>query len=272
MNYKSNKQNRLYYRIEKGDTMDNKEYKKIIENNRESMKSKFTEEEYKSDQQRQLQQPPLAKESVNENKIKLTKDFPNVIKESNFLTIINERKSNRVYKNESLTLEQLSFLLWVTQGVKEIKGDNYATKRTVPSGGSRHPFEIYIAALNIERLEKGIYHYLPLEHEIELIVLSDDLENTVVESVDGQKWAGKSSAVFYYTAIPYRTEWRYTINANKLILLDAGHAVQNLYLGCGAISCGTCAIGAYNQELSDKLLQVDGVDEFVIYIAPVGLI
>ena len=59
----------------------------------------------------------------------------------------------------------------------------------------------------------------------------------------------------YYTAIPYRSEWRYTISAHKLVLLDAGHAVQNLYIGCGAIGCGTCAAADYNQELADKLLR-----------------
>jgi SagB-type dehydrogenase family enzyme len=252
--------------------MDNKNYKERIVSNRTFMKSAFTEKGHKSDQQKQLPQPPLAKQSVNENRIALTKEFSGIIKESNILTIINERKSHRVFKNDSITLEQLSFLLWVTQGVKGIRGDNYATERTVPSGGARHPFEVYIAVINVEGLEKGIYHYLSLSHELELIRLLDNIENSVVESLDNQKWAGKSAAVFYYTAIPYRSEWRYTISAHKLVLLDAGHAVQNLYIGCGAIGCGTCAAADYNQELADKLLQVDGEDEFVVYIAPLGLI
>ena len=252
--------------------MNNKDYKERIESNRTFMKSTFTEKGHKSDQQKQLPQPPLAKQSVNENKIALTKDFSDIIKESNVLTIINERKSHRVFKKESLTLKQLSFLLWTTQGVKGIRGDNYATERTVPSGGARHPFEVYITVINVKGLEKGIYHYLPLSHELELIRLLDNIENAVVESLDGQKWAGKSAAVFYYTAIPYRSEWRYTISAHKLILLDAGHVVQNLYIGCGAIGCGTCAAGDYDQALCDKLLQIDGKDEFVVYAAPVGII
>ena len=252
--------------------MNNKDYKERIESNRTFMKSTFTEKGHKSDQQKQLPQPPLAKQSVNENKIALTKDFSDIIKESNVLTIINERKSHRVFKKESLTLKQLSFLLWTTQGVKGIRGDNYATERTVPSGGARHPFEVYITVINVKGLEKGIYHYLPISHELELTMLKDNIENAVVESLDGQKWAGKSAAVFYYTAIPYRSEWRYTISAHKLILLDAGHVVQNLYIGCGAIGCGTCAVGDYDQALCDKLLQIDGKDEFVVYAAPVGVI
>jgi SagB-type dehydrogenase family enzyme len=65
-------------------------------------------------------------------------------------------------------------------------------------------------------------------------------------------------------------EWRYGLASYKVIALDAGHVCQNLYLACEAIRCGTCAIGAYDQKRMDELLALDGVDEFVTYIAPVG--
>lgn len=235
------------------------------------MKSNFNID-YESDQQKQLPQPPLVKGAVREDIIMLTKDFSSVIKESNYFTILQERKSNRVFKNESLTLEQLSFLLWTTQGVKGIRGNNYATERLVPSGGARHPLETYITVFNVNSLEKGVYHYLPMEHALEFIKSDDNLEESVVESLEGQKWAGKSAVVFFYSAVPYRSEWRYPLEAHKLIFLDAGHVVQNLYLSCGAVGCGTCAIAAFNQELADSLLKFDGEDEFVIYAAPVGVI
>jgi len=65
-------------------------------------------------------------------------------------------------------------------------------------------------------------------------------------------------------------EWRYGAASHKVIALDAGHVCQNLYLACEAIQAGTCAIAAYRQEAMNALLQVDGQDEFVIYLAPVG--
>ena len=67
-------------------------------------------------------------------------------------------------------------------------------------------------------------------------------------------------------------EWRYGLAAHKLIALDAGHVCQNLYLACEAIHAGTCAVAAYNQQLCDQLLRLDGKEEFVIYLAPVGKI
>ena len=88
----------------------------------------------------------------------------------------------------------------------------------------------------------------------------------------GQFFTGTAAAVFIWVAVPYRTEWRYGSAAHKVIAIDAGHVCQNLYLACEAISAGTCAIAAYNQKLMDKLIKVNGEDEFVTYLAPVGKI
>jgi len=70
--------------------------------------------------------------------------------------------------------------------------------------------------------------------------------------------------------VPYRMEWRYGLAAHKIIALDAGHVCQNLYLACEAIGADTWAVGAYHQQLMDRLVRVDGADEFVVYLAPVG--
>lgn len=86
----------------------------------------------------------------------------------------------------------------------------------------------------------------------------------------GQSFSGQSAVTFIWTVITGRTEWRYGEASYKVIALDAGHVCQNLYLACEAIGAGTCAIAAYNQTITDDLLQVDGDEEFCIYMAPVG--
>jgi len=73
-----------------------------------------------------------------------------------------------------------------------------------------------------------------------------------------------------WTAVPYRMEWRYGAASHKVIALDAGHVCQNLYLACANLGAGTCAVAAYHQKLMDDLLQVDGEEEFTVYLAPVG--
>lgn len=176
---------------------------------------------------------------------------------------INQRVSHRKFTNEPLSLEELSFLLWTTQGVKEVWRDGVATKRTVPSAGSRHPFETYLVIFNVADLPPGVYRYSALEHKLLFIkAMGDDVPD---------EWFLKSCAVtFIWTVIPYRTEWRYASFSHKVIALDAGHVCQNLYLACESIGAGTCAIGAYIQKDIDTYLEIDTREEQTIYLAPVG--
>jgi len=85
-----------------------------------------------------------------------------------------------------------------------------------------------------------------------------------------QAFVADAAATFFWTAIPARMEWRYSLAAHKVIAIDVGHVCQNLYLACTALNAGTCAIAAYDQESCDRLLGVDGKEEFTVYIAPVG--
>lgn len=197
------------------------------------------------------------------------KDFKHINK-VDILTAIRNRKSHRKFQNDYLTLEELSFLLYSTQGVREKNGDR--TYRTVPSAGNRHPFETYLAVLNVDGLDKGLYRYLSLENKLLHIKEIDDLSEKIIDATFGQAFCGKGAVTFFWTAIPYRTEWRYSQASYKVIALDAGHICQNLYIACEAINCGTCAIAAYDQQKSDKLLRIDGENEFTVYIAPVGRI
>ena len=186
------------------------------------------------------------------------------------IDVIRSRVSHRSYTDESLTLEELSFLLWATQGVHEVAGDGKYTKRTVPSGGARHSFETYLLVDRVDGLARGLYRYLPLEHKLFFLRSEDDLSEKVSEGCRGQKFVGSAAVVFAWTTIPYRAEWRYGLVAHKMIAMDSGHVCQNLYLSCGAIWAGTCAVDAYNQDKMDALVGVDGEDEFVVYVAPVG--
>jgi len=182
--------------------------------------------------------------------------------------VIARRRSRRDYTEEPLTVEELSFLLWATQG----KCSENGTLRTAPSAGARHPFETYLVVMRVTDLEQGIYRYLPLDHRLVLERADSDLEGPVTMGCLGQTFAGTAAVVFVWTAIPYRTEWRYSLISHKMIAIDAGHMCQNLYLAAESIGAGTCGIGAYDHKRMDELIGVDGHDEFTVYVAPVGKI
>ncbi|RPH50342.1 MAG: SagB/ThcOx family dehydrogenase [Desulfobacteraceae bacterium] len=225
----------------------------------------------KTDQNRGIAPPPVQKPFDEDAAIT---DLPEScslkgVKEINLSDAIKNRKSRRAYLKQPVLLEELSFLLWATQGIRH-KIDYGHAYRTVPSAGCRHALETYLCVLNVESLEKGIYRYLPLEHRLLFEFAVDLLEVKIVEAVYGQPYPGKAAVTFIWTAIPYRMEWRYDLAAHKVIALDAGHVCQNLYLACEAVNAGTCAIAAYDQDAMDRLLKIDGTDEFTIYMAPVG--
>jgi SagB-type dehydrogenase family enzyme len=222
----------------------------------------------KTDQSQGIAPPSIEKPYPKEGKriaLPKFKDFGKV----DLLSVIGSRKSRRSYSAEPMTLEELSFLLWATQGIKEQLDAGHAL-RTVPSAGCRHALETYLCVLNIQGLDQGIYRYLPIEHQLLFEFSEEDLNKKIVRAVLGQPYPGKAAVTFIWTAIPYRMEWRYGIAAHKVIAIDAGHVCQNLYLACEAIGVGTCAIAAYDQEMLDELLRIDGENEMTVYLASVG--
>ena len=258
--------------------MDEKMIRERIQAGRSFLKANPEAEhktDYKTDQDLKLPQPPLVKAPMAQTQIDLPRSFKELKLSDDLLTIVMKRKSSRVYTQETISLLQLSFLLWITQGVKEIRGKSYATLRTVPCGGARHPFETYMIVKNVEGLTPGVYHYLPMTHQIELITSVEDiaeLNKLMDDSLMGQTWGVKSGVVFYWSFVAYRSEWRYGIYAHRMINADIGHVGENLYLGCAALGLGTCGIGAYDQKLCDEAFKLDGNEEFTIYSQTVGTI
>lgn len=182
---------------------------------------------------------------------------------------IGKRRSRRKFLPDPVEAVQLSYLLWAVQGLQNLFREGQASFRTVPSGGARHPFETVLVVRSVSGIEAGRYRYMPSQHG--LVREGDAPSREEVKAAClGQSFVGDAPVVFFWTAVPYRTEWRYGPASQKLVALDCGHVCQNLYLACESIGCGTCAVGAYDQALADRVAGVDGVDEFVIYIAPVG--
>lgn len=231
-------------------------------------------EDFESDQELKRPQPPLVKAPMRgeESRIPLPRDFDTLKLKNDLLSLIRDRRSARIYTGAEMTLLQLSFLLWATQGVKKLRGRSYATLRTVPCGGARHEFETYLLVRNVTGLRPGAYHYLPLDHALEYLHPVDDLEQAISDSLSGQTWAAKANVVFYWSMVPYRAEWRYGIYAHRVAMIDAGHIGQNLYLACTGLNLGTCAIGAFEDSICSRLFELDGEEEYIVYTAPVGTV
>ncbi len=218
--------------------------------------------------------PPPIEKPFRDDSLRIdlvTKEHWHHISNVGIITAIENTKSHRHFKPAALSLEELSFLLWATQGIKNVTSNGTAY-RTVPSAGCRHAFETYLCILNVEGLKRGIYRYLPIEHQLLIERESENISDEIIEATFHQSFTGRGAVTFIWAVIPYRMEWRYHLAAHKVIAIDIGHVCQNLYLACAAVGSGTCAVGAYHQELMDNLIAVDGENEFTIYLAAVGKI
>jgi SagB-type dehydrogenase family enzyme len=227
-----------------------------------------------TDQSRRVPPPPVEKPfDPDAPLIQLPQQdqWEKAIPQYDLVSAMSGRKSRRAFSPGRFPIEELSFLLWATQGINKTRGGNLAF-RTVPSAGARHSFETYLFIMGIEGVPKGIYRFLPVENALLFLDEPDNMEMRLSRACLNQRFVSQGAVTFVWAALPYRMEWRYHLAAHRVILIDAGHVCQNLYLACEAIGAGTCAVGAYDQEQLDDLLHLDGVDEFAVYLAPVGKI
>jgi len=222
------------------------------------------------DHKKGIKQPPLELDYNKKNKI-LDLPSPNGIKIPNIdlREVIEKRRSLRDYSDKPLTLEELSYLLWVTQGVKKVI-PNTTTFRNVPSAGARHAFETYLLINNVGSLKPGLYRYLAIEHKLLEINVQPEIAERIMQGCLGQEFTMTSSVTFIWTAVAKRMTWRYSDRGYRYLFLDAGHVCQNLYLAAESIGCGACAIAAYDDDQVNFALRIDGEEQFVIYIATVG--
>ena len=190
-------------------------------------------------------------------------------KEMDVRSAIDNRVSVRRYADSMLSLEELAYLLWCTQGVKQITA-RPVTMRTVPSAGARHAFETYLLIKRVDSLEPGLYRYVATQHALIKLDTSSSIHEKISAACFSQKMVDNSAVTFIWVAILERMQWRYGERGYRYLHLDAGHVCQNLYLAGEAIDVGVCAIAAFEDKDLNTSLSLDGKEKFAIYLASTG--
>lgn len=232
---------------------------------RESLKPNWDELDGKETPQGQQQERPIyIKEYQSDTIVELNNDVSYVEKHT-LTESIMLRKSIRQYQDKELTFDELSYLVLNTCKIHKI-GKNW-TMGVIPTPGATKSLETYLYIDNVTGIEKGLYHYNGRDSKLYRIQNGIDTSN--VNKALRNQFRG-AQVVFFWTATPIRTEYKYAFTAHKMIAMEAGHACQNLYLTTTCLDLGMVAIGAYNQKAADEFLGLDGENEFAIYMATVG--
>lgn len=209
--------------------------------------------------------PPVYKEYPDAHRIPLSS--PDIENGPGFWEILGKRRSKRAYNVQPISPKELSQMLWATQGISaKVSG---SALRTAPSAGALYPIETYLFINRVVGIDPGLYHYSIETHELELLKEGDMVKAVRAGALD-QQVAENAAVVFIWTAVFQRSKWKYLQRAYRYVFLDAGHVAQNLALAAEALGLGSCQIGALYDDELNNLLDLDGVEESVIYMSSVA--
>jgi SagB-type dehydrogenase family enzyme len=180
---------------------------------------------------------------------------------------IANRRSQRDFTGETMSLAELSHLLHYSSGVT----DKRQGLRAAPSAGATYPIEVYAIANKVEGLAKGTYHYLISSHELELL-REGDFRNEMSQAALQERMLKQANVIVVLSAVFQRTQQRYRERAQRYICFEAGHIAQNTYLVATSLGLGACAIGAFYDDEFNRLLGLNGKDESVLYLLALGKI
>jgi len=174
------------------------------------------------------------------------------------------RESIRDYGTKPLSPEQVSQLLWATQGIT----DGSQERRAVPSAGATYPLEIIVVCGDVEGINTGIYRYNVESHSLTLLQ-EGDFRSQLGQAALGQNFIYEAPLSIVICAIYERTAQVYGARAKRYVHIEVGHAGQNVYLQATALGLGTVAVGAFSDEQVRGVLKLDKRYS-PLYIMPIG--
>lgn len=177
----------------------------------------------------------------------------------------NRRSPRHLAPAAPLSLEQLSWLCWATDGNNgEISPGRYG--RTAPSGGALYPRDLFVATSG-GQLDPGLYHYNPYNHQLEYVnkTTSEELAKGTAQPDLG---AGGSGLVL--SASFWRNRMKYEQRGVRFSLIELGHVAQNALLAATMLGLAALPLGGFFDEEINAMIGLDGLHETVAYVIMLG--
>lgn len=177
--------------------------------------------------------------------------------------VLSGRRSTRDFSYKKISVEEISNVLFHSAGLRKNVG---IASRPYPSAGARYPMELYIISQKCD-IPQGVYHYNLRSHSLEVLLESSTLQLSSYFSGELVKTA---SVYILISAVFWRNMIKYGERGYRHILAEAGHIAQNFYLVSEALGLGVCALGGYADDKINKILDIDGLEESVVYVLALG--
>jgi SagB-type dehydrogenase family enzyme len=187
---------------------------------------------------------------------------------------LRRRRTVREFLSKPVSLASFGSLLRGTFGATgRIDGGIFGRllTKTSPSAGARHPIECYVLVWNVRGVLPGLYHYSVRRNGLERI-RAGDFRQEAVQAASGQRWVADAAFLCVLTVVADRIFWKYSSpDGYRLFLLDAGHIAQTFCLIATSAGLGPFTTQAIQESFIEKLLGIDGVHEFPIYLCGAGV-
>jgi SagB-type dehydrogenase family enzyme len=207
---------------------------------------------------------PFIVYALSEGEIKLP--LPQLEGKMSVEEALARRRSRRVFKDYSLTLEQVSQLLWSAQGITEERNG----LRTAPSAGALYPLDIYLVVGKdkVEDLKVGVYHYNPLQHSL-TIILEEDRRREISQACLDKNQIENAPVSLIITAEFSRTTNKFGKKGINFVYMEAGHVAQNIYLQVESLGLATVSMGGIREKDISQALNLP--EQYIpLYVMPVG--
>ncbi len=181
--------------------------------------------------------------------------------------ILQERRSRRKFSPTKLSRQDLSLLLWASQGITARAGNSFF--RAAPSAGARYPIETYLGINSVDGLQPGLYHFNIRQFVLEKLYEAP-VGQLIAQAALGQRFLADCASVFIWSAVFRRNMSKYGNRGLRYIMMDVGHICQNLLLAAESLDLGACPVAAFFDDTMNDLLDLDGEEESVLYLAAVG--
>jgi SagB-type dehydrogenase domain len=204
--------------------------------------------------------------------------------------VIQSRRSKRNFSGKPIEMKDLSTLLFYCQGVSgiadislDIEGGLPATKtlgaeyknnlRNVSSGGAVYPIDLYLIVTGVEKLDKGIYKYLPNTHSLQQIRKLQESDISTLQNSLACFQGVESDKIDVFVIFVYNMSLnsrKYGDSGVAFALIEAGEIAQNIHLTSTALGLGPCDIGGYGKQQFEKFIGIDGLSKHMIHLTILG--
>ena len=177
----------------------------------------------------------------------------------------------RMTADERLSSEGLGLLLDVCFGERgqiTTAAGNQCLVKSIPSGGARHPTEVFVAAFELDGVPAGVYHYDVARHSLDLVRFGQQREAFANATLDlFAKYETPPAAALVFTSLVERAMWRYRDPRSfRAVLVDAGHAVMAYRRVARMLGFRTYALQKMHDSEVANLLRVDRVSQPPLYV------